>query len=238
MGDPTFRDLGIPFPLYEGSLSTCSHYAGEGACDLCGGVGHRFRFEAGGALTTPCATCSTDVVWYVAVGPGSCGCGGRARPATFACYACFRAGRAVMSHDSERGAVVVESAPEGFTHGLPGPLPPGMVAEGPFDEDGWCRVRAESAGLLELLRTPSYVTWQGELWLFHCEAPMVFVGEWKAEALLARTGGDEGQADALIRELLDDGRRPLRLGDLDAVGGLYVFRCVRCGQHRARYDLD
>ena len=71
-----------------------------------------------------------------------------------------------------------EQAFEGVTHGIPGLQTTEfeMVLTDP--EDDWYGVRVPSEYLFELLRTPTYQTWQGERWLFCCKRPMTYIGEW------------------------------------------------------------
>ncbi|WP_181448805.1 CbrC family protein [Nonomuraea aridisoli] len=65
----------------------------------------------------------------------------------------------------------------GRTHGVPDfGHAPGFELEPP-GEDDWVAVRIPSAVLLELVRTPTYSTWQGEQWLFCCGDAMTYLGE-------------------------------------------------------------
>jgi hypothetical protein len=65
------------------------------------------------------------------------------------------------------------------------------------NEDGWVSVVIPSAILLELVRTPTYVTWQGEQWLFCCASAMVYLGEW-TRADLARQAVGKPPLDAFV----------------------------------------
>lgn len=55
----TFGELGIPFPLFDGSVEG-SEYAGLGTCSICTkGRQHGFVLGAGCALMVPCPACQT-----------------------------------------------------------------------------------------------------------------------------------------------------------------------------------
>lgn len=83
------------------------------------------------------------------------------------------------------------------------------------------------------LRTPSYIAWQQEAWLSHCNEPCAFIGY-----------ADRERIKPLIEELKEDievniGFDPeliyLHLTtDGDIVG--YLFQCVNCGKHRLNAD--
>ena len=83
-------------------------------------------------------------------------------------------------------------------------------------------------------RTPSYVSWQQEVWLSHCNEPCAFIGYadneiikpilHELEADIENTGYDKD----LIKEHLS------KEGSL--VG--YLFKCFHCGVHRLHVDSD
>ena len=86
-------------------------------------------------------------------------------------------------------------------------------------------------------RTPSYSSWQQEVWLTHCGEPCAFIDYADAEMIAP-----------LLKELQDDiatiehgfGVEPKYLLECLNSGGLagYLFRCVICGQHRLHTDCD
>lgn len=88
--------------------------------------------------------------------------------------------------------------------------------------------------LLEVCtKTPSYFSWQQEVWLSHCNEPCAFIGY--ADSLIIQP---------LINELKDDIENiglPIKFftdgitkdGDL----GAYLFQCVKCKQHRLHVDF-
>lgn len=82
------------------------------------------------------------------------------------------------------------------------------------------------------LRTPGFISWQGERWLTHCGDAAAFLGPvgWEelkdlpdAQAALLEDGCDEEML-ALVR----------KDGDLTA----YLFRCLHCGVHLAYADAS
>jgi uncharacterized protein CbrC (UPF0167 family) len=126
-----------------------------------------------------------------------------------ACYACFRAGRAVAH------AVETEL----------GPVRAGAAEGAP-------------KGAEELLRTPAYETWQGARWLFCCERPMIFVGA-MSQAMLDRLREQEQTQEEVIAKLLQvDAREAHRRTSEVLKGriGMYVFRCAACEKRRAHWD--
>jgi uncharacterized protein len=97
----------------------------------------------------------------------------------------------------------------------------------------------ESTILKELLleitnKTPSYTSWQQEVWLTHCDEPCAFIGY-----------ADTKTIEPIIEELNDDiennGYDPEFVREhLSKDGSLvgYLFQCVNCGQHRLHVDCD
>jgi hypothetical protein len=121
------------------------------------------------------------------------------------------------------------AARQGFEHVV--------VARRPFGPGGpeldWEAVRVPQVHLVELLRTPSYSTWQGERWLICCLQPMVYVGEWTAHDFEQYAGAGKGRAlfDAIVPDTFDG-----LWGNGSA--GIYVFRCTACGRLDCHWDLD
>lgn len=154
-----------------------------------------------------------------------------------ACYACFRAGKVAHVMDTELGMVRPEDAARGETHGIPvadddtlsGLNVTGETREG---TERWVRLGFAVDDLVELTRTPTYSTWQGESWLFCCNRPMVFEGS-VTEAALA-THGEPAHvlaemlgvpvADPVIERVFEDR------------ASAYGFRCQVCGKRRAHWD--
>lgn len=89
--------------------------------------------------------------------------------------------------------------------------------------------------LLEVTtKTPSYNSWQQEVWLTHCNEPCAFIGY-----------ADSKMIEPYIDEVIDDIEESgydLELiknhlsKDSHLVG--YLFQCVQCNQHRLHIDCD
>ncbi len=89
--------------------------------------------------------------------------------------------------------------------------------------------------MFELLRTPTYGSWQGECWLFCCRYPMTFVGEWKHADFERRARDSNGEE--LYYEVVEG----VPADSWDALGQtlcVYVFECKRCGKLLAHFDCD
>jgi uncharacterized protein CbrC (UPF0167 family) len=129
-----------------------------------------------------------------------------------------------------------EQAAEGLTHGVPG-LDRRDHELVPSEEDpDWMRAKVPSGLLFELLRTPGYITWQGEQWQFCCGRPGIYLGEWKEDDFDRRAPDGDGQA--LFRQVdLDDSVTDL-WGQLSRIGGPYVFRCPVCRRLSGHSDMD
>lgn len=83
-------------------------------------------------------------------------------------------------------------------------------------------------------RTPSYPSWQQEVWLTHCNQPCAFIGfaDYKTiEPFMAELQDDINNLgidhEFILRNLSTDGR---------VVG--YLFQCLNCKQHRLHVDSD
>ncbi|HYE76639.1 MAG TPA: CbrC family protein, partial [bacterium] len=132
------------------------------------------------------------------------------------CYPCLRSGRAAFVHDTERGMEL-------------------WTPDASTDADRW-----------ELLRTPTYVTWQGERWLYCCDRPMAYLGEWQTILAGLHAPNNPRQFfEAIAGSGEDDEGEGVMLGEVyGALAGgtgpvaAYVFRCRECGAHRAHWDFE
>jgi hypothetical protein len=235
--DSSFDALGIPFPLFEAPVSEASGFEPAGQCSLCPAQGPVFTLGIGHDLIRSCPRCGQDTALEVSDRKAA-PCVHCKAPVPFpqlpgeplrACHGCVRAGRVAFTQDTELGMVNWQCAREGLTHGVPGlrhpdfelvPLP---VEEGFEDEGQWMRARVDSLHLLELVRTPSYKTWQGERWLFCCQRPMRFLGRWtkKDFTAQAQAGLEVTPRSALGKEArfaLDEGH------------SAPMFRCTVCSR--------
>lgn len=155
-----------------------------------------------------------------------------------ACYTCFRTDRVRVTQNTELGLVTPEDALAGLTGGVPASLDldPRGTRSSPSDEndgdadDPFVRFHVDVQPLQELLRTPSYTTWQGESWLFCHAAPMIFLGDRAVVDL-----DPEDLPAMLAPEVIDD---PEEFLDevLQQKRFLYVFRCAHCNERRAHWE--
>lgn len=245
----TFAALGIPFPLFEAPIESASEYVGVATCRICNGQARPcFRLGIGCAVFRSCPACGAEngLDSYDRA-PAPCRRCGSQVPfpdlpsgEIYVCYECLRSGRAGMTKGTEFGMVSWEQAFAGITHGGPD-LQSDQFELVPIDsEDGWYGVRLPSEQMWELLRTPGYVSWQGDRWLFCCRAPMTYVGEWDHVLACPSLRGTE--PERFLQRVLDSGEEA---GDhfLESVirhsgACVYVFECKACGRLRANADCD
>lgn len=250
--NPELARLGIPFPLYQAPLKSMDCYAGPGICSLEGvQKPHRFLMGIGCDIILSCPRCSTPVA-LDAEERAAAYCPKCQTRIPFpppdegeeelaVCYDCLRAGRAAITHDTEFGMVRWEDAIRGLTHGHPG-LKPDPVVQNGFElgpmHDDWQTVRVPREILLELVRTPTYSTWQGDTWFFHCGRVMSYVGTWQVEDFYRlRPAGPE----SLFAELLGQDPRWEQYWSIFSdpdVAACYVHGCSACGKLRAYVDFD
>ena len=108
-----------------------------------------------------------------------------------------------------------------------------------FPDEHWYSVEFPSADLIELVRTPSYSTWQGERWLFCCNRPSVFIGCMSLAGLSALASAiDRGPVD-LVAAMTGCSASEAK-GTLAAIANervrLYAFRCTGCEGFRATWN--
>jgi uncharacterized protein CbrC (UPF0167 family) len=247
----TFSELGVPFPLFEAPASEASEYVGLSSCRLCGaGCRHSFALNIGCAVIRPCPDCGVEngLDTYDRSDAPCRSCGSavpfpeslKNEGHIYICHGCLRAGKAAITKGTEFGMVSCEQAFQGITHGVPG-LRSAEFELVPIDPDeDWYGVRLPREHLFELLRTPTYATWQDETWLFCCKRPMTYVGEWASVLKSHRPDDDRAFFEAVI-DPADASKEWLweRLAgrEWDTIC-LYVFRCTSCGRFRANWDMD
>lgn len=212
----TFADLGMPFPLFEAPIKDTHDYAELANCCTCG------------TKRVPCFKASPLQVKDVKESQRLC------------CYACLRAGKGEILHDTEFGFVNHDLARQGLTHGVPGLQSEEFELIPSAEDSEWMQVRIPTEHLLELLRTPGFSTWQGDRWLFHCGQPMIYVGEWKEKELNAHAPQGDGLAWLTnVMDLEPEEFSPQQLWDaLHRLGGIYMFRCPTCERYRGYWDID
>jgi uncharacterized protein CbrC (UPF0167 family) len=128
-----------------------------------------------------------------------------------------------------------EEAVNGWTHGIPGLKAVGYDLKPSSNDPAWIQARVSTEWLIELVRTPGYITWQGEQWQFCCGRPMVFVGEWKQKEVLQHV--QRGDAEAWLASVMGKSWN-ISLAELEGIGGPYMFHCVNCGKFRGHWDCD
>lgn len=248
----TFAELGIPFPLFEAPVTEAGEYVGRSNCTLCGARGrHCFRLDIGCSVVVPCPACGVEN-GLDASDREDIRCRSCEAKVPFPdypkdedihiCYQCLRAGKGAITKDTELGMVSWEQAVEGITHGMQG------LESGDFElvpvqpESGWYGARVPSEHLFELVRTPTYTTWQGESWLFCCKQPMTYLGEWQHVVKSPHSPADpRGLFDREI-DVCDDPDFKEWLWERISAGSetecVYVFRCRSCNKLRVNWDME
>jgi hypothetical protein len=236
----TFAELGIPFPLYRGQVKECSDYHGPGVSSISGVPSdHCFKLGIGGSLVLECRACRQTVLHNCGdAGPVVCSaCStetiAQSKGKFLITYEELRQGLGLIVKDTEIGMISYEQYQLGQSHGSP--YPDSLHG---FDviqnADGWYCAKLDRQDMHELLRTPNYVTWQGERWLFHQRKPMIFLGEWTEEDF-ERNRGSQGLRDYYLEVLGAD------FSDLyDHRDGVckYIFTSVDGGVIRGHYDFS
>ena len=238
----TFSELRIPFPLFEGRVEDASEYVGEGVCIACGEqAAHCFELGIGADVIIGCPKCGAENGLDAddAADQECRACGTVIEFPAFedervvSCYACLRAGRAAITKDTRLGIITWDQAVQGVTHGVPG-LHASEFEPVPL-EAGWVGARLPREEMHELLRTPTYVSFQGERWEFCCKKPMVYIGTWTQQDF--ETASTVSNGRALFEEVVQDIVEGLWEGELHDSTGVYVFRCGLCGRRTANWDI-
>lgn len=239
----SFQDLSHLFPLFEADDPA---FAGIGTCCVC--QGHDllcFSVELNTSVVSSCPYCESKNVFACdSVEDVSCfhcqklvkhPLGDNDESDLIACYYCLRAGELSKPKDTEFGLIAWEQSRSGVTHGVP------HLQQSQFEsvlidrEENWIGVKLQRRSIFELLHTPTYTTWQGECWLFCCQTPMTFLGEWTPERFEERS--PHGDGASFFYSVIE----PREDGLWEGVGqGLcvYVFECKACRKVRANYDFD
>jgi uncharacterized protein CbrC (UPF0167 family) len=93
--------------------------------------------------------------------------------------------------------------------------------------------------LLELTRTPTYSTIQGESWQFHCDRPMVYVGEWGKKDFdkHSRDGGGKMVFEEVVEDAEQGVWDAMWSGQLHDEFAIYMFYCPMCATYRGHWDM-
>jgi len=133
-----------------------------------------------------------------------------------------------------------DQAFQGITHGVPGLKTTEFELVAIDPEEEWFGVRLPGEHFFELLRTPSFVTWQGGGWLFCCKRPMTYVGEW---ASLMKAPNRPRDGKVFLNQIMEEDE-PTRASVWEAVSVgsgsvcVYVFQCKSCKRFRSSWDMD
>lgn len=240
---PTFASLGIPFPLFEADIEHASEYMGSRQCSLCGASGvHCFELGIGADIIVECSSCGAENPLDASDKKGA-ECRRCSTPVLFpkikgggglvVCYSCLRSGEAALTKDTVLGMVRWEDAQRGSTHGRPG------LETTDFEtvpkEDDWVAARVPREDLLELVRTPTYLSIQGDQWQFCCRRPMTFIGQWNRDDF--DRNAPDGNGEAFFQEIVQDVVDGLWEDQLHDETGIYVFRCKKCERLTAHWDI-
>lgn len=233
----------MEFPLYLAPVEKAPCFHGFGKSIISGEESHQcFRLGIGATLVIKCPRCKNTC--YLDCGeddlPSNCKCG---EPFPFnttserlITYQELRAGRGLITKDTEAGMISEEQLITGWTHGNPNPdfLRGFEIRKDPESEDGWYQAKVSTEDMYELLRTPDYETWQGDNWQFHNGHPMAFVGEWNRDDF-DRNRGDATVEDFMVQVLGSEFRCSLEYEDAVCK---YIFQDTMSGIFKGHYDFD
>lgn len=245
----TFAQLGIPFPLFEAPVERAPDYVGLKTCSLCHMEGrHCFQLNGSDDVAVWCSVCQTENGLSAndkEDGAACTKCGavldfppnvkeGTQEEPMLTCYECLRAGCAAITKVTVLGMIRWEDAARGQTHGVP------RLNRSDVElvtvEDDWTAARLAPDMMWELLRTPGYLTWQGEQWQFDEGKPMIYVGEWNRAAFnrYALNGNGKRFFYEIVPDTYDG-----QWDDLpNEHSSVYVFRSATREINAAHWDMD
>lgn len=256
-----FADLGIDFPLFAADVTEASGWQPSGRCDICSDERAGSQIGIGDYVETRCASCGEATPAPADNRPEACvRCQsdvqlGRDLEEAHGCWTCLRDGRWSSTKDTEAGMVTPLHAELGRTHGLP--FPPGQLAETAWadastdaptlagwpvtepNEAGWRAAMIPADVLRGLVRSPNYISWQGERWLFHCGRPMKYIGLWgKRDFNAAARDGDGLSLAVRSAGLHEEAWQDLSERPGESAILAYMFECFECRMHRGHWDID
>jgi uncharacterized protein CbrC (UPF0167 family) len=204
-----------PFPLFAAPLSEAAGHTGAGPCVVCGAEADpRLRLGSSGRLVPQDSPSEPDDA---------------------VCVPCLRAGHVAFTRDTEFGMLRWDDAVAGRTQGLPGLRHADGFPLAAPDDDGWVAAEIPAMVLLELVRTPVYVTWQDEQWLFCCGSAMVYLGRWGRVEVVHHMPADPAAAFLAIF----DGAEAWMWPDVDDLSiDFHAFRCRSCDRVRGHTDMS
>ena len=256
---------GMPFPLFRAPLRNVEGLFRDVECSVCGQrQAYAFRFASHDHLIRPCLRCAEPVGLtrgWLARPPEpttSLHCGfanpwptDRPDPAIEVdsvpvCYACLRAGRVAIRHETEAFDVEYPLAVRGLgglrDEGFARRLNLTTTVLRTFEDGSQSRgVSLSQTMLFELLRTPRHQNLQREYWPFHCDGVMSYVGRWEPEDFHRQAGDGDGYAwfaRHLTPERAEEAEDMWSWLEAGGIAWSCVYRCETCGTHRVYVDAD
>lgn len=216
----TFDNLGIPFPLFLAPVECADGYHEDKYCTICkSNKKHCFKLGIGCALIIKCPACNAQNKLDA---DDRCDVDCRECKSVipfpifaqllniYSCYDCLRLGKAAITKDTEEGMVTWDqlvSEKSRMMH-----LPSASFITNEI--------------ILELVQTPTYISIQGDRWLFCCEYPMSYIGNWDSAEFTRRA--PDGDGKMYFNSIVADAIPGLWENELHDVTGIYVFKCLKC----------
>lgn len=141
------------------------------------------------------------------------------------CLDCLRQGRFYFWHDTEIGLLTPDK---------------GLVSETRSQKK--LAREFKRVNFAALLKTPQFVTWQGERWLVHCDDFMIYLGEWEPVDFGKNAPDGDGRKlfmQMVEKELGDLWDRTIPQGATEPAAWhfqIHAFRCAHCGTLRGHWD--
>ncbi|MDI7227741.1 CbrC family protein [Leptospira santarosai] len=218
--DDTFVVLELPFHLQQDSR----YPNGKPICKFCG--------KSEGCLTLDLTTYSIERAKVVELAEGQDGNLYSGNFNTFGCIDCLRLGSFFYRHGTEAGE-----------------LRENLFVKFDYDRQAYDPVDPQPSideiAKLELRKTPSFRTFQGDVWLVHCDDFMTYIGVWDFEDFkkndpngnvlnfFIQTAGKNAAYDWNVNS--ETGLHELFHGEY-ANACCYAFHCTKCGIHRVYLD--
>ena len=266
-----FADLGIDFPLFEAPVRSCAAHVEPAICCSCNTEQRYFDASRVVFWVGACPECGAfnkgtagDCHFEYPFRYWNChNCTRKltdrmltqTEEKSLYCFRCIKEQGGYCWKETGFGNVNEDSLLSGITDGIPG-LTEADVSELVVVNENWndtdiLEDRVVSRGvriapeyLRQLLMTPQFHSWQGEIWLFCCKRPMIFIGYW-FDAVRVLNPIDKGElfreiyqtADPTYATLYEDWSAASRLFE-GSDPEMYVFRCPKCERLRCYIDCS